>query len=357
MATPSLHRFPDLPTELRLQIWNSSCVPRIPNRHAVHYIDVDKDNSLTGHLEVFHRGFGDDETKSACLMDAGLWTTCRESRDVITKQWLATHSDGFGTLTKMLIRGNGEKDGQCLVSPFRDMFCLKARDWNIDPGSSRACQMFIKDTDGPSDPNKSPDVPETYRPNHYFRINNIAFEFDPSWVVDFPETYEDLMREASPRGFLSRLMYYRLYESEPGFNIWLIDKDTQWSWNPKWGIHRELLPGQTIDFPVDRFSDYDGDYMEANLVLRCKWCANERSGILDDYLVKVNRLGADCVGINGDEDYELDPGYMSIYDINEQARLLVRPDNQVELCTKDHYLINRSQDSDSDLYPDSDMGF
>jgi len=139
--------------------------------------------------------------------------------------------------------------------------------------------MFIIDTGGPSDLDQSLNVPGTYHPKHYCRISNIAFEFDPSWVVDFPETYEDFMKEASPRGFISRLMYYRLHGSEPGFKVWLIDKDTQWSWDPRWGIHRGL--------PVDRFSDYDGDYLEANLVLRCTWCANERSKILDDFLDKV----------------------------------------------------------------------
>jgi hypothetical protein len=152
-------------------------------------------------------------------------------------------------------------------------------------------------------------------------------------------------------------MYYRLHDNEPGFKIWLIDKDTKWSWNPRWGTHRGLRPDQTVDFPGDRFSDYERDYLEANLALRCKLCANERSGILDDFLDKVCWLGADCRDINRNDDPSELWGGMAIYDINEQARLLVRPGNQVELCTTDHNLDNRSLDLDSDLYSDSDMGF
>ncbi|KAI1058931.1 hypothetical protein LB507_004170 [Fusarium sp. FIESC RH6] len=253
----------------------------------------------------------------------------------------------------MLVNGNGEKNGQCVVSPSRDIFCLAARDWNIDPGSSEAWQMFIKDIDVPSDMSRLPNIPKSSHPKRYCRIVNIALEFDPLWVVDFPETYEDLMKEASPRGFLSRLMYYRFDGNEPGFKVWLIDKDTQWSWNPNWGIHQELRPDQTIEFPVDRFSDYNGDYMEANLALRCEFCTNERSGILAEFLEKVCCLGDDCKDINDNGDPSELFWATTIYDINQQAKLLVRPGNQVELCNKDHRQVPSPQDSDLD----SDMGF
>ena len=214
-------------------------------------------------------------------------------------------------------------------------------------------QMFIKDTGAPSDTTRLPNITKTYYSKRYCRIVNIALGFDPSWVVDLPETYEDLMKEASPRGFLSRLMYYRLDGNEPGFKVWLIDKDTQWSWNPNWGIHQELRPDQTIEFPVDRFSDYNGDYMEANLDLRCEFCTNERSGILAEFLEKVCCLGDDCKDINDNGDPSELFWATTIYDITGQAKLLVRPQNQVELCNKEHRPVPPPQDSESD----SDMGF
>lgn len=142
--------------------------------------------------------------------------------------------------------------------------------------------MFIIDTGGPSDTIRILDTPETCHFKHYCRINNIALEFDLSWIVDLFETYEDLMKEASPCGFVSRIVYYQLHGSEPWLKVGLVDKDTEWLWDPKWCIHQGLRPGKIIDYPVDRSSDYDGGFMETNLVLRCKWCANDRSEIHDE---------------------------------------------------------------------------
>jgi hypothetical protein len=52
---------------------------------------------------------------------------------------------------------------------------------------------------------------------------------------------------------------------------------------------------------------------------------------------------------------ELDPEFYVSFSITETHNVLVRPSNQLELCTKDHRAMARQADSDYDSC--SDMGF
>jgi hypothetical protein len=131
MASPSFHPFPKLPAELRLQIWNDACVVRHLNHHGLHYIDVGR--LVDGmSLFAFHPQYGHTSVTSACLMDNGLWTACKESRDVI-KGWLDAVGQGKPShRASFTIRGSeGEPYAYCTVNPWQDIFCIQASDWCV----------------------------------------------------------------------------------------------------------------------------------------------------------------------------------------------------------------------------------
>ncbi|KAJ3957002.1 hypothetical protein N0V92_006458 [Colletotrichum tropicale] len=101
MAATSFHRFLDLPAELRLQIWESVAYTAAQPR--IHFMPIDEYTEeafdrcwISGLLDLDISGQADDveimpkterswveDNDSAYLIDAGMWTACKESALVL----------------------------------------------------------------------------------------------------------------------------------------------------------------------------------------------------------------------------------------------------------------------------------
>ncbi|KAJ0276620.1 hypothetical protein COL940_008216 [Colletotrichum noveboracense] len=104
MAAASFHRFLDLPAELRLQIWESVAYTAAQPR--IHFMPIDEYTEeafdrrwISGLLDLDGSGQASDveimpkterswvkDNDSAYLIDAGMWTACKESALVLMNE-------------------------------------------------------------------------------------------------------------------------------------------------------------------------------------------------------------------------------------------------------------------------------
>ncbi|KAF6810760.1 hypothetical protein CPLU01_15235 [Colletotrichum plurivorum] len=171
MAT-TFHGFPDLPAELRIQIWEG-CIR--PDGQGVHFFTIEtcfdpspEQSGISYELKPQHYNIDGEEYEtehvaaplfdadsqrswtennpSTYLIDAGLWTACRESREVMEKQFKTAfyrekrqeslkrepycrglrfyERDYKGAPGTGRFRHNGE-DWCFAVFPRRDLFCVQ----------------------------------------------------------------------------------------------------------------------------------------------------------------------------------------------------------------------------------------
>ncbi|SCV39111.1 uncharacterized protein FFB14_07099 [Fusarium fujikuroi] len=85
MSRATFHPFPNLPVEIRLQIWEDACFDWGNGRFGLHYIKLNENRQLAP-LNCEWQTAG-PRNRSAYLWHAGLWTACKESRDVAAKHW------------------------------------------------------------------------------------------------------------------------------------------------------------------------------------------------------------------------------------------------------------------------------
>ncbi|RCI07392.1 hypothetical protein L249_1375 [Ophiocordyceps polyrhachis-furcata BCC 54312] len=162
---------------------------------------------------------------SASLWDAGLWTACVESRQVMMRHFRLRHwqdagrslleaggywspaavAEEFQEMTTMAVARND--DTYHVVQPHRDLFWLEPQDWKTTVDWRT---LFV-------------DLPFTSALQGYGHLSHIGVEFDPSWNVDLPKELAPLLQECTPRGFVARALAEcatnRLYSF-----IWLIDR-------------------------------------------------------------------------------------------------------------------------------------
>ncbi|KAF5644786.1 hypothetical protein F25303_5837 [Fusarium sp. NRRL 25303] len=214
MAPSSFEPFPRLPTELRLQIWIAAYVFYPSDDRGVHYIDEPSSTgSIVSPSHTLRARLADGDKNSACLRNGGLWTACKESRDVMIQYSRVDALD----CARISICGNGE-GWSSPVNPTRDMFCVKSKAWKTPDDHGQGWQIQL--------PYFSP------KGSYPTDIENVALEFDESWDKDLPKSYYDLMSEASARGFLSRLFYNRFLNDSNTPHIWIIVKNGQWILEP-----------------------------------------------------------------------------------------------------------------------------
>lgn len=251
MAPSAFHPFPRLPLELRLDIWELAIRPTDGKHGLHHFIITRPEDDSPESFQLSHPHFWQpqhvatvpaENNKSVYLWDAGLWTACVESRDVIMKhfkvhQWDARRYHG-GTGSDIapfcvhheLSRGGdvsypaettawrGQESWQLMVRPMVDMFCFKSKDWEFARGWMELSDFFA-------------DIPFTSHLSGHIPVRNIAFEFDPSWNIDFPRYISDLVEESSARGFIADTMFAlpRDQPLDPRYlKVWLIDHDARW---------------------------------------------------------------------------------------------------------------------------------
>ncbi|KAF4495019.1 hypothetical protein FAGAP_8845 [Fusarium agapanthi] len=330
MAASSFNPFPRLPTELRLQIWIGACVSHQPGDYGIHYIDVCEPRFTEGIPSpscTLTARLADGDKSSACLRNGGLWTACKESRDVMLQY---SSVDGHHC-ARISIRGNG-KDWDARVYPTQDIFCIKSKTWNTPDTHAEGWQIQI--------PDLSPGGLRTTS------IQNIAFEFDESWNKDLPKCYYDLMSETSARGFLSRLLYNRFLNDLTTLEIWIIVKNGQWTIDP----YRPR--------PTKPLHDYDTDYIPVSEYFSCRHClrTHDFDGVFQSVRSFTNSL--DDLGMACEKDHR---NYTPTYDdvggwgfeeqfcISSDVGFLAHRDMQIDLCT------GRGPDEKED--DDSDLGF
>ncbi|PHH79913.1 hypothetical protein CDD80_3500 [Ophiocordyceps camponoti-rufipedis] len=244
MATSSFQLFPLLPCELRLEVWKMAIRPAGAGVHRISLRDSsssssspsvsgntlravpagDKQESRRRHIAVAEP---EASGSSASLWDAGLWTACSESRQVMMwhfrlQFWQdagrnllraggywspAAVADEFEDMTAMAIAWNGQADRYIVVQPHRDLFWLEPQDWKTTVDWRT---LFV-------------DLPFSSSLRGYGHLSHIAVEFDQSWNVHLPKDLPALLKESSPRGFIARAMAEcatnRLYSF-----IWLVDR-------------------------------------------------------------------------------------------------------------------------------------
>ncbi|PHH92642.1 hypothetical protein CDD83_6412 [Cordyceps sp. RAO-2017] len=262
MAASTFELFPRLPCELRLHVWKLAVRPPGRGLHRFSILNGDEEDE-PGNASLRRLAIGDGGTRkkprkrrhmatappvpetpghhswthgnrSACLWDAGLWTACRESRDVMMWHFRVQHwdaerrrllraggfwtpaalADEFEDVTAMAVARcrDDDDDGDqgrlhFLVQPHRDLFWLEPRDWrrSVDWSS-----FFL-------------DLPFSSPLRGYGHLSHIAVEHDPSWNADLPKDLAELLQEATPRGFVARAMAECATNKLSSF-IWLVDR-------------------------------------------------------------------------------------------------------------------------------------
>ncbi|KAI8654127.1 2EXR domain-containing protein [Fusarium sp. Ph1] len=354
MDSSTFHPFPNLPTELRLHIWETFLRPSQRHWPGLHYCTIGNDKRLVplswGKFDRLKRhGRANPDHRSACLWHAGLWAACKESRAVIMEHYQLRewndllkigqqerrvpeyyYADRVGgreaVPPAMITVREGHDESYLTVYPTRDIFCI----------TSDSCESVFWSGERR---NIIHSLPFANSASRTLGAQNFAIEFDPSWNRFLPGNIYTLKEEKSARGYLARMLE-DLADCSFWTKLWLIDKNVRWSATSD----REVGPV---------FYDYDCEYVQI-----------EVSDTHPDPNSGANESPVACfirrLGELGDEDYtgrymragddEVDPGFWatgpSEFLVKEWIRLLVRRDNQI---TGDVDGSNRSMRPDMDI--------
>ncbi|KAI1191612.1 hypothetical protein F5B17DRAFT_426505 [Nemania serpens] len=232
MSTQTFHSFPLLPRELRDMIWEECIHPKVPSAHFFTLYSYDHREHELDELSGHHvscverskatiaaprsRETGEiswrRHNKSAYLIDHGLWTACRESREMIQRRYSRqgrVWGDPFILRWKLdsakqawyadSLPGSFQEDGRlrCFtICPSADLLCLQpfrytTTDWGAfirnlrwsGPDATFAETSYFS---GPM-----PDSSDSQMRYHIFGsrmdygIKNVGLELDPDWITHF----------------------------------------------------------------------------------------------------------------------------------------------------------------------------
>ncbi|KAG7406678.1 hypothetical protein Forpe1208_v013816 [Fusarium oxysporum f. sp. rapae] len=170
MSSPTFHPFPRLPTEIQLQIWKAACiVSAIP---------------------------GYESYEQAGLNYVNFDTVKTGGRDRLTLRALDNKQGP-----------NGDEE-----VPNNNRSAYIATDWKSMPQHFEDCRTGLPFFD----PLSSSIVP----------VCTLAIEFDSSWIVDLPETLEELKAENSARGLVATWIKGVASGWVRAPQLYLIDKGT-----------------------------------------------------------------------------------------------------------------------------------
>ncbi|KJZ77797.1 hypothetical protein HIM_02974 [Hirsutella minnesotensis 3608] len=281
-ASCTFDLFPLLPGELRLHIWQHAIRPqgRGVHRFSIFNNRTDKSHGLKDSaisdaskrskrarheaaaprtLDAQGECSWTTGNSSAYLWDAGLWTACRESREVMmwhfrVREWNEARqkilgspsfwtpsalAEEFQDATAMTLARQDGVNWQFMVRPHVDLFCLEPQDWKCTVAWQ---SLFL-------------DLPFASRLQGYGHLSNIAVEFDPSWNLNLPKDVGALLEESSPRGFVARAMA-ECAKNKLYCSIWLIDRT----------ISRSKPDPSDPEYPfLAKFYDCDRTYVNTEL--------------------------------------------------------------------------------------------
>ncbi|KAL5590782.1 hypothetical protein FOBRF1_014339 [Fusarium oxysporum] len=152
------------------------------------------------------------------MWDGGLWGACKLSREVITEEiysmWLRLpdYRQGYLGRPAILTSRNTHEEQGYIVFPRRDIFCIRTTDWKSLPQHFEHCSTGLPFFD----PLSSSIIP----------VCTLAIEFDSSWIVDLPETLEELKAENSARGSVATWIESVASGWVRAPQLYLIDKGT-----------------------------------------------------------------------------------------------------------------------------------
>jgi hypothetical protein len=178
---------------------------------------------------------------SAYIWDAGLWTACKESREVILchlqiddpikvrteedSSWpVSRENERHDVQLGYIYSHSSSREHKLVVRPSQDIFCIRGNNWESSDGSYEFLEMVIP-----------------FVTNHWcsLQVSNLAFEFDPSWNANLPKGefgLSTMIEENSPRGMLAKALYAAAaHNISP--QLWIIDNTTPWFKNPDQDIH------------------------------------------------------------------------------------------------------------------------
>lgn len=160
-------------------------------------------------------------------------------------------------------------------------------------------------------------------------VDNIAFEFDQSWMEDCgcEMSYYDMKNEQSARGCWASLIREAIQRSAPRRSLWIIDKNAKWfkrSVTSERIVYRdcegEYVEGSWDDVP---YITGDGVSPSASEFLSSFWCRNV--GELREVFAGPGSCYPACAYESDEEAHE--------FALKDRIRLLVRRENQVQETT------------------------
>ncbi|KAI6758436.1 hypothetical protein HG530_010676 [Fusarium avenaceum] len=338
MASSTFHPFSRLPTEVRLKIWEAACFPFQQHHKGLHYVELfDVDDYHTKMRQIKHKNQDLDSdhsshsaNPSAYIWDVGLWTACKESREVVhchlkiddpikvridfqedSSQPVSRVNDGNDVQFGYLYSHDSSQDHKLVVRLSQDMFCIRGNNWESPELSYEFLDMWI---------------PLVTKDWCSLGVSNVAFEFDLSWNSNLPHCLSDMIEENSPRGMLAKALYHAVdgYRSP---QLWIIDNETPWLRSPDQDIH-------TV------YYDCEDAYVEIDWEdTRIDTRRQAHQGLATRFMERLSYLGQD--------DYnsyrfrgELSPWENCVYYSNatesfaeDAVKLLVRRDNEVKQFT------------------------
>lgn len=288
MSRATFHPFSNLPVEIRLQIWEDACFDWSCGRSGLHYIKLDENRQLAP-LNCEWQTTG-PRNRSAYLWHAGLWTACKESRDIAAKHWSNQGWSDFQENTKEkclgdviwfdtpfpppvilrtgLIHRKGDYEPWHQVADMHsDIFCVTAESWEPLVRNWKPLHVEAEDEWG----------------RHFIEdVLNIAVEFDPSWNLLLKKfTPDNCIKDYPPAlGFLIRLLLDQAHAKEHRKRVQLIDR------NVLWNVDNERLACHPI------YVDCNHEYFEVHFFdLQCDSPLSHFLSLLDsligDKLTKI----------------------------------------------------------------------
>jgi hypothetical protein len=261
MASSIFHKFPQLPPEIQLKIWEASIRPPQAIPGGLHYIALDH----MGNTVPLHNTWMDEpeRRKSAYQLEEGLLTACWDSRTVVLKHRLEqdhflsqqelrpislhkalesqTWYPGRRTLLTFLPASETEKpivvktkdDDQSqglVISPSRDLFCIALNRSGRSVARGQSYSLLA--------------------------CERLAFEYSPSWNIELSnhEGYYPIKEFTASLAFLMRLVIQVAHTKH--FRtpiIRIIDRNARW------------INDDSTQDTIETVYDCDDEYIEISM--------------------------------------------------------------------------------------------
>ncbi|KAF5599586.1 hypothetical protein FPANT_3278 [Fusarium pseudoanthophilum] len=225
MDTTTFHSFPQLPFELREQIWKYASRQLIERRRNIHYLYMDENRNLWP--RDYDRKTNDPSNSNRSgytwhtyIWHVGLWTACRESHDVV-KKFDASYP-GCPRLRRCMRVACPQKVDSLprdqVIDLTQDICLITSDSWESLLRPWRPIYLQTEDDRGR---------------RRLKKPLNIGVKFDPSWDEELRQaSFATDLRDFSPSlAFAIRLLFQ---VATDGYFIWgqstlmLIDDLSEW---------------------------------------------------------------------------------------------------------------------------------